>query len=165
MNLSFIGQDADQINLLLRPTMDLINTNIGCEALVIQKQSTQLRPVTIEANGEKLAEYSSGTKSVDVGGDWSMEPDIWSSDILMLPFFAPNRHYIVGHEKPGGGSVWFEVAQVIFIHEIGHALGLDHVEGTVMEAVMTVPYRTAEQGAADLAWLVFKHKLMPCKPR
>lgn len=49
----------------------------------------------------------------------------------------------------------------VILHEVGHAVGLDHEDGVMLAKFHYMPFEDAVQ---SFAWLAHKHNVINCKP-
>lgn len=129
------------------------NDTVGCEAWSIESKSINLsKDLKIDRRQVNIFRSSRMVKECNQTAYGCFDP--FSNEIM---FIEENPSW----QNADGSTIFFYISiELILLHELGHAMGLDHEENTVMnETYMYMPYTEAIQSLVDL---VNKHKKNQC---
>lgn len=141
-NYLYLAGLDDTTNHVLPEITRLVNSKLGCEAWKtgrVQYDKVSRRTIFITQNSKAVKDYDPY-----ISGFY----DQFTEDIYYVELDLEYNKRII---------------EQILLHELGHAMRLDHEEGTIMaKARLNVDL---EQGAESLANLLNKYDLNPCTNR
>lgn len=168
LGLLYTGRDAELLATSLEPQAAAINAAARCDTLTTMPPINEgLMQVDVSVNAEILKAYDM------VIGDGGQTLGMFcpagayeDANLYLVPFHTPAVVLPTGFDlgQPvGADQAWLalDAIQVVFTHEIGHALGLSHQPQGVMFAY--IDFRlTPDEAAQSLAATLAANGLNPC---
>lgn len=150
--LMFAGEDQQALRTYMQGAIDELNHDVGCQ-LFVAVDEPQPFYIKVIIDQAVLDEYGA-KQDANFVGMYRPKP---SPTVVLSPFGAPDR--VIGGEVAYHGVA---IAQQIFLHELGHALGLRHQEQGIMRPSIDPDMKMvdAAQSLADTLDALGKN---PCK--
>jgi hypothetical protein len=154
-NYLFLHANDSQTQKIVVDIAKDFNENIGCEAWSTSSHIVNIDNETIDRRSVSITRSTKETQAY--GADSWGACDFFTSDI----FYTEELDF----------ETWTNGIKFVLLHELGHAMGLDHEENTVMQPMLfdkvddktvskMLPYKEALE---SLAYLLNKHHKNPCE--
>lgn len=166
LNLTFSGTGAWQLHNSMLPVVADLNADLGCEAAAVDSSDGHRHAVVVSIDANEVKSLDAG--AVGIYCTWT--PGGPADHIYLMPYVLPPMATAdgvvpgkpVGTDDASAYLYSLEVEQDIFIHEMGHAFGLNHEKSGIMAAVLVAPVPTPADAAADLASVLHRRGVETC---
>lgn len=163
LGLLFSGDDADELRTYMWHASAVLNQTAGCPILALVESRAQMeRVVEVLVDQARMDRISEKADGLIAGTHVAQPPTIYLAAFLTPAVSTPNG-FDPGHavgaptaEHPVG------VMQRVFLHEVGHALGVEHQQFGIMKAVADV-YMSVPEAAFSLVETLDILGVNPCR--